>query len=494
MNQAKKTAIVIGAGVSGLAAAIRLRSMGYGVKIFDSNPFAGGKLAEIRQDGYRFDAGPSLFTMPHLVEELFWLSGKTAKSFPYEKLDEVCRYFFPDGPHFTAPADPDAFARAVAENLGEEPELIQKYLINSKLKYQTAGRLFLEKSLAKISTFIQPKAWRAYANIPKLGLTGNLHRHNERLFRNPKTVQLFDRYATYNGSDPYQTPAIMSMIPHLELGVGAFFPKGGMYRITETLESLGKEEGVEFHLGKRVEKIRLNAQNEAIGIECEGSFYASSIVVSAIDVSLTYSNLLNKPAAGQRFVNLPKSSSAIIFYWGIKNQFPQLGLHNVLFSQDYKAEFDAIFRQKTMPSEPTIYVNISSKHNPSDAPEGCENWFVMVNAPANIGQDWDTIIMQTRKIVLDRLSRELGKPLEFNIETQAILDPRSLETRTGAAGGALYGSNSNHRMAAFLRHANYRSAFPHLYFCGGTVHPGGGIPLALQSASIACRFVAEKEG
>lgn len=135
----KKKAIVIGAGVGGLAISIRLASLGLEVTVFDANPFAGGKLSKIQLNGYRFDAGPSLFTMPHLVEELYWIAGKRSQAFGYKKLDEVCRYFFPDGTRFSAPADLDELAENFATHLSEKKEVIKKYLADSKFKYETVG-------------------------------------------------------------------------------------------------------------------------------------------------------------------------------------------------------------------------------------------------------------------------------------------------------------------------------------------------------------------
>lgn len=484
---------VVGAGVGGLAIAIRLAAMGYDVRIFDANPFAGGKLSEITLGKYRFDAGPSLFTMPHLVEELYWLSGQTSSGFPYRRLEEICRYFFPDGTRFRASGRPEILAKTLAQMLGENQETIEHYLKQSKLKYDTIGSLFLEKCLRKISTFLGARARKAYVHLMKLGLFESLHQLNARQFRNPKTVQLFDRYATYNGSDPYQTSAVMSMIPHLEMGIGAFFPQEGMIQITQSLVELAQKSGVRFFLGKEVNNIMVHPTRGASGIEAGGETYLSDLVVSAIDVEKTYqlfNKNLPKPLPYQV---LPKSTSAIIFYWGVKGKFPELGLHNIFFSQDYQKEFHALFQTKTMPDDPTIYLNISAKEKATDSPEGCENWFVMVNAPANEGQPWDQWVSQTRAVVLARLKKELGIELDSLIEEETFLDPVSLEKRTGAVGGALYGSNSNDRMAAFLRHANFSNQVPHLYFCGGTVHPGGGIPLALQSAAIACDYIRQRE-
>lgn len=489
----KKKAIVIGAGVGGLAISIRLASLGLEVTVFDANPFAGGKLSKIQLNGYRFDAGPSLFTMPHLVEELYWIAGKRSQAFGYKKLDEVCRYFFPDGTRFSAPADLDELAENFATHLSEKKEVIKKYLADSKFKYETVGKLFTEYCLRKPGTYLGAKAWKSYLNLHRLGLIESLHSANKTRFENPKTVQIFDRYATYNGSDPYQTPAIMSLIPHLEFGIGAFFPDNGMIQITDSLEQLARDCGIEFRFESPVSKILVNKEKGAYGIECQGETIEADVVVSAIDVSKTYQFLLSETLLAKSYKQLPKSTSAIIFYLGMKKEFPELGLHNLFFSGDYAAEFEALFKTKTMTEDPTIYVNISSKQLATDAPEGSENWFVMVNAPANEGQDWDHLVAKTRQIVLDRLSRELNTELTQLIENETHLDPRTLETRTGGVAGALYGSNSNGRFAAFLRHSNFSNQIPHLYFCGGTVHPGGGIPLALQSAAIAATYIKERE-
>ncbi|TAG61581.1 MAG: phytoene desaturase, partial [Runella slithyformis] len=185
----------------------------------------------------------------------------------------------------------------------------------------------------------------------------------------------------------------------------------------------------------------------------------------------------------------PKSSSALIFYWGIKQRFPALGLHNILFSDNYKAEFEHIFKQKTLYHDPTVYVNITSKHKPDDAPTDGENWFVMVNAPNNDGQDWDALIAQARQNMIQKISKSIGQDMSQLIECEAILDPRSIESKTSSSQGALYGNSSNNRFAAFLRHANFSSQFNNLYFVGGSVHPGGGIPLAILSAKIATDLI-----
>ena len=492
----KKTAAVIGAGIAGIASTIRLANKGYEVHIFEANSYPGGKLSSFELNGYRFDAGPSLFTMPHLVDELFQLSGKNPQDyFEYIRLEEACRYFWDDGVRLTAHANQEDFAKEIEEKLGEPAEHVVAHLRDSAVKYDVTEKLFLHRSLHKISTYFNRDALKGYANMHRLDAFTTMNRANERRFKNPRVVQLFNRYATYNGSDPYQTPATMNIIPHLEYNIGAFFPKKGMVDITESLVKLAEDLGVKFHFNTKVEKIETSG-NQITGLKFEQNSDSSrlaprsfDVVVSNMDVVNTFRKLLPDARQPERILRQPKSSSALIFYWGIKKSFPELGLHNIFFSNDYRAEFEHLFQKKTIYSDPTVYLNITSKHKPDDAPEGGENWFILVNAPNNEGQDWDELIEKTRQAVFKKLSHNLGVAIEELVECEEILDPRSIEYKTSSSQGALYGNSSNNRFAAFLRHANFSREFQNLYFVGGSVHPGGGIPLAILSAKIATDLI-----
>jgi len=490
-----KKAAVIGAGIAGIATSIRLANKGYEVHVFEANSYAGGKLSSFKRNGYRFDAGPSLFTMPHLIEDLFAVSGKAAAAFfDYIRLDETCRYFWDDGISLTAHANPTAFAQEIEETLGEPAEHIRQHLADSAVKYNVTEKLFLHRSLHKIETYFNRDALKGYANLHRLEAFKTMNRANEQRFTNPRVVQLFNRYATYNGSDPYQTPATMNIIPHLEYNIGAFFPKKGMVDITESLLKLAKDMGVTFYFDTKVTQIVTHLQ-QVTGLwtiandETPAEHHPFDVIVSNMDVVNTFRKLLPNAKQPERILRQPKSSSALIFYWGIKKTFPQLGLHNIFFSNDYRSEFEHLFQQKTLYKDPTVYINITSKHKPDDAPNGCENWFVMVNAPNNDGQDWDALINQSRQHILQKLSKNLGVNLSELIDCEEILDPRSIESKTSSSQGALYGNSSNNRFAAFLRHANFSHQFDNLYFVGGSVHPGGGIPLAILSAKIATDLI-----
>ncbi|TAE89639.1 MAG: phytoene desaturase, partial [Bacteroidetes bacterium] len=233
---------------------------------------------------------------------------------------------------------------------------------------------------------------------------------------------------------------------------------------------------------------------QATGIIAQGKEHHANIIVSNADVYTTHHHLLPEETKPERILNQEKSSSALIFYWGINTVFPQLDLHNILFSRDYYTEFEHITNEKFIYYDPTIYINITSKYKPDDAPPGSENWFVMINVPNNSGQNWDQLIIEARKNIIKKINRVLQTDLSKHIVCEEILDPRSIESKTASHLGALYGNASNNNYAAFMRHANFSKHIKGLYFCGGSVHPGGGIPLCLNSAKIVSRLVQENYG
>ncbi|MET4107824.1 phytoene desaturase [Hymenobacter sp. UYP22] len=481
---------IIGAGIAGIATAVRLAVQGHRVTVFEAQESFGGKMHQLElSGGYRFDGGPSLFTLPYLVDELFQLAGRNPHDyFRYQRLDPITQYFFADGTRLTAWADEERFAQEVEEKLQVPAAEVLQFLRRSGRAYEATTGTFLQKSLHKIGTYLSPEVLKALAALPQLGLTSTMHQRHAAAFQDPRLVQLFDRFATYNGSDPYQAPATLSMIPHLEHGLGAFYPEGGIYAIAQSLVRLAEELGVEFRYQEPVLEI-LTDQGAVTGVRTPKGVYNVGVVVSNMDVVPTYRRLLPRQPAPERTLSQPRSSSALIFYWGIARRFPELSVHNIFFSQDYKREFEAIFRDKTIALDPTVYVNITAGHTPTDAPAGHENWFVMINVPHHQGQNWPELIAQTRQAVLRRVSQALGADVASLIRAEQVWDPPGIEARTSSFGGALYGSSSNNTLAAFLRHPNFSGQLAGLYFCGGSVHPGGGIPLCLLSARIVSDLI-----
>lgn len=474
---------IIGAGIAGLASAVRMASRGYEVEVFEANNYPGGKLSQFELDGYRFDAGPSLFTMPQYVEDLFEVAQTDIEPFfQYERLPVVCHYFWEDGTRLNAFAEAPKFAAEVEEQLDVPSNRVHAALADSERKYNLTGRIFLEKSLHRLSTWTNTKVAKAMIQIPTLDIFTSMNKVNERKLGHPKLVQLFNRFATYNGSNPYKAPGLLNIIPHFEHQIGAFFPKGGMYSITDSIYKLAQSKGVVFHFNTPVEEIIVE-NKKAVGFRTSEVLHHFDQVICNMDVFYAYHKLLPTQKPPKRTLAQQKSTSALIFYWGIKKNFPELGLHNILFSEDYKTEFDYLEQGKIF-EDPTIYINITQKFNESDAPPGCENWFTMINTPYNDGQDWENLIEQARAQIIQKIDRILGIDLSSLITCEEILDPRTIQAKTSSHLGALYGTSSNNRMAAFMRHANFSQHIKDLYFCGGSVHPGGGIPLCLLSAKI----------
>lgn len=484
--------IIIGSGIAGLAAAVRLALAKHEVHVFEANAYPGGKLTEISANGYRFDAGPSLFTLPQLVTELFELAGRNPRNyFQYIQLEKACNYFYEDGTRFTAYHNREKFAEELKNKLGiKNVEAVFSQLDKASFRYRITTPIFIEYSLHRLKNYTNLQTLKGVLNSFRLNLFSSMHSENAAILPDKRLVQYFNRFATYNGSSPYMAPALLNMIPHLEHNIGTFFPIKGMHDITQSIYNLAMELGVKFHFNSHVTEI-VTEKNKVKGIRTGDEFHAADIVISNADIHPTYRKLMPKHKHPEKILAQEKSSSALIFYWGINRTFPELDLHNILFSADYVTEFDCIFNQKNIYKDPTIYINITSKYKTDDAPTGCENWFVMINVPNNSGQNWDKLIGEARKNIVAKINRLLQCDIDKHIASEEILEPRTIESKTSSFAGALYGNASNNRYAAFLRHKNFSSDIKGLYFCGGSVHPGGGIPLCLNSAKIVSRLIKE---
>ncbi len=489
MSTKTKTCAIIGCGISGIGASIRMANKGYKVTVFEGNAFPGGKLSQETIKGYRFDMGPSVFTMPQNVDELFTLSGKNPKDyFRYTQLDPVYNYFFEDGTRIKGYHGKEKIAKEIASKTQVSEKAVLDYLTDVEKKYHITADVFLHNSLHKVKNYFTKRVAKGLANFGKLQAFKTMNQANSEKFIDPKVVQIFNRYATYNGSSPFKAPATLNVIPHLEINLGAFIPEGGMFAITDSLVKLGKDIGVDYRFSTPVKEILIE-NKMAVGLRTDKGTEKFDVVISNMDVYNTYHKLMPHAKKPERTLRQEKSSSAMVFYWGIKKEFSELNLHNIFFSENYEKEFATIFDEKGIYEDPTIYINISSKHCPEDAPKGCENWFTMINVPNNQGQDWDKLIETTRENILKKVNRMLKTDIRPFIECEIVFEPRVIEARTSSAYGAIYGNASNNKFAAFLRHPNFSRNIKNLYFCGGSVHPGPSIPLSLMSAKITTEFI-----
>ena len=487
-----KKAIIIGSGIGGIATALRLRSMNYDVTVFENNNYPGGKLASFDLGPYRFDAGPSLLTMPHFIDELFVLFNENPRDyFNYKKKDISCKYFWDDGTKLNAYSEKSKFINEINKVLGVKESTISTYLLNAKRKYDLTKSMFLEQSLHKLKTYLSKDLLIGLCNVFSFQINKTLNQVNELELKEPHLVQLFNRFATYNGSSPYKTPGMMTLVQHLEQEYGTYVSDKGMNNITKSLYDLALRQGIDFKFNSFVSQILISGKR-AIGVSVGEESYSSDIVVSNMDIVPTYRNLLKNHYQPEKTLSQERSSSALIFYWGINKEFKNLDLHNIFFSNDYKKEFQSIFEKKSIFSDPTVYINITSKDVKGDAPDNCENWFVMINSPNDSGQDWDNMIDEVKSNILKKINRLLNIDLEDYIEYEKVYTPKTIESNTQSYMGSLYGSSSNNLMSAFLRHPNFSNKILNLYFCGGSVHPGGGIPLCLLSAKIVSQLIKNK--
>jgi phytoene desaturase len=479
---------VIGSGIASLATAIRLRTKGYDVHVFEKNSYPGGKLTVLESNGFRFDAGPSVFTLPELVTELFELAGKNPTDyFQYIRHDISAKYFWNDGTIFTAPAYKEKFIEVASQQFDEPKENIRKYLADGERKYHISKPVFLEKSVHLKKNYFSKEYLKSYPALITMDVFKSLHRTNKKFIRNPKLVQVLDKFASYIGSDPYRTPGIMSLMPHLEITEGVYFPKNGMHDIVKSLCRLAEDIGVTFHFQSPVEKIETQGKR-VTGIVCEGKFVESDVVFCGTDVHFAHKHLLKEQKLPKSVLQ-ERSSSVVVFYWGINKKFEQLDLHNMFYPDDYASEFKGIFETGKIIQDMSVYIHRSCEVVKSDAPEGKENWFVMIMTPSDSNLVDDKSVSEIRKNTIEKLNKILKTDLEKHIVFEDYLSPRLIEEKTNSYQGALHGISSNSAFSFFKRHSNFSRSYKNLYFVGGSTHPGGGIPQCLHSAKIATKHV-----
>jgi len=488
----KKSCAVVGSGIAGLAAAIRIASKGYAVDVYETNDYPGGKMRELRKDGYRFDMGPSVFMLPELIDELFELCHKNPRDyFTYNPLDVSFKYFFEDGCVINAYTDVEKFGEEIALKTIDTKKTFDNYRKDIETKYKITNGVFIENSLHVFRNFINWKTVYGLFNFHKIDAFKSMNKGNKSFFKDPRLVQLLNNFATYIGSNPFVAPATLNVIQHLEINLGTYLPEKGMYSIVSALVKLSEDMGVKFHYNTTVEEIITASadhggkKKKVIGIKTKkAELIAYDRVISNMDIYYTFNKLLPKELAPKRILEQPKSSSVIGFFWGVDKKHENLGIHNMLFSNDDEAEYKAIFNNNTVSDDPSIYISISSKQIKEDAPKDCENWFLFVTVPNDKGQNWDELVIRTRKNVFEKVNRMLKTDIEKHIQFEELLTPPMIKENYSSPFGAVYGNSSDDKFASFFRHSNFSKNISGLYFVGGSVHPGAGIPMCLNSAKI----------
>lgn len=491
--------VVIGAGMGGMAAAARLRVKGHDVTVVEASGTHGGKLGTYARDGFVFDTGPSLFTLPAVYRDLFLKTGGPLEdAVELVPLDPGFTYRFADGSSLAMPGvgvgrGTAAMGEAFGGRAADDWRRLQE---RAGRMWATTRRPFLESPLSGMGDLV-PLA-RDLGAVRTVAPWQTLRRLGTRTLSDWRARQVLDRYATYSGSDPRRAPAVLATIPYVEATFGAWHIAGGLRQLGDALRARLDERGVEVRLATPATRIVLSAGRVA-GVELAGGeALPADVVVANADARQVYGSLLAGQAPAdplRRLARATPSLSGFVLLLAVRGRTAGLTHNNVWFPRDYDGEFDAIFGPGPRPVEdPTIYACVPD--DPAMRPEGHEAWFVLVNAPRHSAGgrergtvDWDAPALADAYAdrVLARLA-ERGTDVRDRILWRALRTPADLERATGAPGGAIYGTSSNGTRAAFLRPQN-ASPIPGLFLVGGSAHPGGGLPLVGLSAEIVANLV-----
>ncbi len=479
--------VIVGGGVGGLGAGVRLAGAGLEVLVLEAAETIGGKLGIERAEGHTFDSGPSLLTMPFTIEETLAAADvRLEDRLDLLPVEPLCRYRWHDGTELDTHADAERTATALD---AIEPGAGQRWhalLAQGRRTWEMSLPLFLAAPIGSPLDLARRSGRPVDPRDILAHLT--LDQYAARQFRDPRLRQLIERYATYSGADPARAPATLGIIPYTESAYGAWHPRGGMHRIAEVLRDVIEERGGSVRCGERVARIMVEG-GRAVGVRTtDGETIRADAVVANADAASVYGDLLDAPRQAARIASAPASLSGFVLMLGVRGRTPGLAHHNIWFPRDYRAEFADVFDDPQPPHDPTIYLCNPTATDPTSAPDGDESWFVLVNAPRHGPVDWDAVGPRYQERILDRLDA-LG--LEARARSRVILrqTPADLERRTGAPGGAIYGTASMGMRAAFLRPRNASPACRGLYLASGSAHPGGGLPLVLLSGAIAADLV-----
>ena len=490
--------VVIGAGVGGMAVAARLAVRRHEVTVVEQAQTHGGKLGRYARDGFVFDTGPSLLTLPAVFRELFAKTGGRARGLRRARRARPrCR--LPVRRRHgggAAPADPGRCAAALGDSLGgTAAEDWRALMARAARIWQITRRPILESPVTGARDLI-PLA-RNLSDVRAVAPMRSLRGVGRHYLRDARLRVLLDRYATYSGSDPRRAPAALATIPYVEQTFGIHHVAGGVHRLGDALHARALDRGVTYRFGTAAAQVLVDAGKVAGVRLSDGEVLPADVVVSDADASHLYGDLLPGSLAAQPLRRLRRATpslSGFVLLLAVRGRTPGLQHHNVWFPADYDAEFDAVFGRRARPvDDPTVYV--CAPDDPAMRPDGHEAWSVLVNAPRHCttagrgAVDWDApgLAAAYRDRVLHVMAAR-GFDVRDRLLWSVVRTPADLERETGAPGGAIYGTSSNGMRAAFLRPAN-ASAVPGLFLVGGSAHPGGGLPLVGMSAEIVAGLV-----
>lgn len=486
--------VVIGAGFGGLAVAARLARLRHDVVVFEQAATVGGKLGRYEREGFRWDSGPSVVTLPATLRDLFLKTGKPLETvLDLVPVDPAMHYRFPDGsaldvPNAGVPQVAATFDAAFGGSAGRDWE---RFMTAAGRTWEAVRGPFLSTPLDGPATLAR-LALRHPRHIRQVAPWRTLRDVARRSFRDPRQRMVVERYATYTGSDPRRAPGVLAVVPYVEQTFRPWSVRGGLRRIVETVHDRALERGAVVVPDAAVEAVTVSG-GRVDGVRlADGRVVPADVVVSDVDARVLYGRLLPHEGMLRRLDAATPSLSGFVLLLAVRGRTPGLRPQTVVFPTDYDAEFDAVFGTAARPvDDPALFLSVP---DPDEmAPPGCESWFVLVNAPRHgtgAGEvDWDApgVASGYAGHLLDRLAAR-GFDVRDRLVFAEHRSPADLERATASPGGAIYGSSSNGARAAFLRPAN-RGPVPGLFLVGGSAHPGGGLPLVAMSAEIVAGLV-----
>jgi phytoene desaturase len=484
---------VVGGGLGGLAAACTLAARGHAVTLFEASPWLGGKAAVLEADGYRFDMGPTILTLPEVLRRVFAESGrKLEERLELVRLDPQWRCFYPDGRILDLAADPAVMADRLD---GFAPGTrYRAFLDLSARLHGISERFYFWRSVGSISDMIDLKAGfqpSIMADVLKMRMGRSVASTVRKYAPDARVSQMLDHFTQYVGSAPDASPAVLCGIAHMQTSGGVWYPRGGTGAVPAALARLAGELGVELRVGVGVRRITVDEAGRRItGVETDaGERIELDAVVSNADAVRTHRELVNG-STRRRFERRRRyepACSGVVLYLGLDRRYDQLEHHNFVFSADPHDEFDSIYRKGVPASDPTCYVCAPGRTEPAVAPPGGEALYVLVHTPyLRPGQDWRRMFPEYRRVILDKLDRTAGlTDLEGRIRFEAHLTPQDIHDRYRVLNGAIYGLASHGRWFGAFKPANRSRDVRGLYLAGGAAHPGPGMPMVLMSGWIA---------
>jgi diapolycopene oxygenase len=487
---------VVGSGLGGLAAAVTLAARGYRVVLFERNPWLGGKAATLAEQGFRFDMGPTILTMPSVLARVFAEAGRDLRrELDLLPLDPQWRCFYEDGSTLDLVADPaamEARLEAFAPRSGAAAGY-RRFLGVAERLHEISERFFFWKSVGGVrDTLDMGKTFQASVLGDLLALrfgrsvAGTVRGH----VAEGRVAQMLDHFTQYVGSCPDASPAVLCGIAHMQTAEGIWYPRGGTRAVPEALRRLALDLGVEIREGTGVRRI-LVEKGAAAGVETDaGERVPLAAVISNSDAVHTHRELLAGTPAARRFERRRRyepACSGVVLYLGLDRAYPQLLHHNFVFSHDPEEEFRDIYRRGEPAADPTCYVCAPSRTEPEVAPRGGEALYVLVHTPyLRPHHDWRAMLPTYRRVILDKLARTAGlEDLESRIVFESALTPQDIHTRYHVLDGAIYGLASHGRMMGAFKPANRSRDVAGLYLAGGAAHPGPGMPMVTMSGWIA---------